>query len=215
MALSISDFSPFKLIAVVTCAFVTSMFYFPFEFRVLPGVNTKMMLAAIALVLLLFRMVYKRDLIMTKDFLFLSILAGVVSFCGFVAVTYNNTNDYAYATYLTSAWTWWGAAYTISRLIRWIHGRLTWQLVINHLTAVCVFQCIIALVMDDNPSVKHFINSIVLQEDLIFGGNVRRLYGIGASLDVAGLRFVRGGSGSRHGHTRQIQHDNFLGAVSE
>ena len=122
MALSIRFFSPFKAIAVVTCMFVTSMFYFPFEFKVLPGVNTKMMLAAIALVLLLFRMVYKRELTITRDFLSLSILAGVVSFCGFVAVTYNNTNDYAYATYLTSMLTWWGAAYTVSRLIRCIHG---------------------------------------------------------------------------------------------
>lgn len=190
MALSIRNFSPFKVIVVVACMFVTSMFYFPFEFRVLPGVNTKMMLAAIALAILLFRMVYKRDLTMTKDFLYLSLLAGLVSFCGFVAVTYNNTDDYAYATYLTSAWTWWGAAYTVSWLIRGIHGRITWKYVINYLTAVCVFQCIIALVMDDNPSVKQFINSIVLQEDLIFGGGVRRLYGIGASLDVAGLRFA-------------------------
>lgn len=190
MVLSIRNFTSFKVVAVVTCMLVTSMFYFPFEFRALPGVNTKMMLAAIALVLLLFRMVYKRDLTMTKDFFYLSVLAAVVSFCGLVAVTYNNTDDYAYATYITSMLTWWGAAYTVSRLIRLIHGRLALELVINYLTAVCVFQCIIALVMDDNPSVKHFINSIVLQEDLIFGGNVRRLYGIGASLDVAGLRFA-------------------------
>lgn len=190
MTITGSGFSPFKGIAVVACMFATSMFYFPFEFRALPGVNTKMMLAATALVILLFRMVYKRNLTMSRDFLFVSVLAALVSFCGFVSVTYNNTSDYAYATYLTSAWAWWGAAYTVSRLIRLIHGRLTWQLVINYLTAVCVFQCILALVMDDYPAVKLFVNSIVLQEDLIFEGNVHRLYGIGASLDVAGLRFA-------------------------
>lgn len=190
MVLSIRNFTSFKVVAVVTCMLVTSMFYFPFEFKVLPGVNTKMMLAAIALVLLLFRMVYKRDLTMTKDFFYLSVLAAVVSFCGLVAVTYNNTDDYAYATYITSMLTWWGAAYTVSRLIRCIHGRLTWQLVINYLTAVCVFQCIAALVIDMEPAVKAFVDSYIEQDqDFLNSYKIHRLYGIGASLDVAGLRF--------------------------
>ena len=191
MALSIRSFSPFKVIVVVACMFATSMFYFPFEFKVLPGVNTKMMLAAIALAILLLRMVYKRDLTMTKDFLYLSMLAGVVSFCGFVAVTYNNTDDYAYATYLTSAWTWWGAAYTVSRLIGWIHGRLTWRLVVNYLTAVCVFQCVAAVLIDMQPAVKAFVDSYIEQgQDFLNSYRIQRLYGIGASLDIAGLRFA-------------------------
>lgn len=153
--------------------------------------NTKKMLAATALVLLLMKMVALREVKISKDFLFVSILAAMVSMCGLFSVTYNNTPDYTYATYISSAWVWWGAAYTACQVIRLVHGRLTWILVINYLMAVCVFQCIIALVMDMNPSVKHLVNSIVLQEDqdFIFTGNVHRLYGIGASLDVAGSRF--------------------------
>lgn len=179
-----------KFFFSVIVAFITSMFYFPFEFRALPGMNTKMMLAACSLAIIMMKMVQKRNLTIDKDFLYVSILAGLVSFAGIFSVTYNNTEDYAYATYITSAWVWWGAAYTVCQLIRWVHGKLTWELAVGYLTSVCVFQCIIALVMDNNKGVKNFINSIVLQGDLIFEGGVHRLYGIGASLDVAGMRFA-------------------------
>ena len=179
-----------RLFLIVFGGILTSMFYFPFEFRALPGINTKMMLAVVALVILLLQMTYKRNLTVSKEFVTLSVLAIIVSLIGFVAVTYNNTNDYVYATYLISAWVWWGAAYTVCQFIKFVHGRISLLLVVNYLTVVCVFQCIIAFVMDDNLAVKHFINSIVLQQDLVFEGNVHRLYGIGASLDVAGMRFA-------------------------
>ena len=155
----------------------------------MPSMNTKKMMAAAALILLLWRLIKKRELKMDKDFLYLSILAGLVSVCGMAAVTYNNTEDYTYATYISSAWVWWGAAYTVCTFIRWIHGKLTPVLVINYLVVVCVFQCAIALFMDINKPLKLFINSIVLQGDLVFKGGVHRLYGIGAALDVAGARF--------------------------
>ena len=169
------------------------MFFFPFEFRALPpGMNTKKMMAAAALVLLLWRLIQKRELKMDKSFLYISILAGLVSFCGMISVTYNSTEDYTYATYITSCWVWWGAAYTACHAIKWVHGRLTWIHIINYLTVVCSFQCFIALAMDMNPSVKHLVNSIVLQNDydFYFVGNIRRLYGIGCALDVAGSRFA-------------------------
>ena len=99
-------------------------------------------MAAAALVLLLVNMVKRRELVMDKNFLYISILAALVSLCGVVSVTYNNTPDYAYATYITSAWVWWGAAYTACQAIKLVHGRLTWILVINYLMAVCVLQCV-------------------------------------------------------------------------
>lgn len=179
-----------KLVLMVVCVAITSMFFFPFEFRFWEGMNTKRMLAAIALVILLFKMIAKREPLISKDFLYVSLLACVVSFCGLLSVTLNNTPDYTYATYITSAWVWWGAAYTACWCIRLVHGKITWVLVINYLTAVCVFQCFIALAMDLHQPLKDAINSAVLQEDLIFEGNIKRLYGIGATLDVAGTRFA-------------------------
>jgi len=178
-----------RIMLIIVCICITSMFFFPFEFRFWEGMNTKRMLAALALVILLIKKIYTREPILTKDFIYISLLACIVSFCGLVSVTFNNTPDYTYATYITSAWVWWGAAYTACQCIKLVHGKITWVLVINYLTAVCVLQCFLALWMDLNPEVKQFVNSIVLQEDVTFEGNIKRLYGIGATLDVAGTRF--------------------------
>lgn len=181
----------FKGLAIVLCVALTSMFFFPFDFRALPpGMNTKKIMAAAALVILLWKLVQKRELKMDKSFLYLSILAGLVSLCGIISVTYNNTEDYAYATYITSAWVWWGGAYTVCTFIKWVHGKVTPSLVINYLIAVCVCQCALALAMDMNKPLKLAVNSVALQGDLVFKGGVHRLYGIGACLDVAGSRFA-------------------------
>ena len=175
----------------IICACLTSMFLFPFEFQALPpGMNTKKIMAAAALAILLWKLIQKRELKMEKSFIYLSILAGLVSVCGIISVTINSTEDYTYATYISSCWVWWGAAYTTCQIIKWVHGRLTWELVIRYLVAVCVFQCFIALAMDLSKPLKLAINSVVMQEDLVFRGNVHRLYGIGCALDVAGSRFA-------------------------
>lgn len=180
-----------KVVLMVICVWVTSMFYFPFEFNAWPTMNTKKMLAAAALVLLLWNMVVKRDFKMDKDFLVISIFAGLVSMCGLVSVTYNNTTDYAYATYITSAWVWWGGAYTVCQFIKWIHGRLTAELIVSYLVAVCVMQCSIALAIDLNPDFKQWVMSIFATGDMYFAkGNVQRMFGIGCALDVAGIRFA-------------------------
>ena len=186
-----ADLSVFKWIGVVCCVVVTSMFYFPFEFNDYPGMNTKKAMAAVALVILLFRMVKQRSLTASKDFIYISILAGLVSFCGMIAVTYNNTTDYAYAAYIMSAWVWWGAAYTVCTVIRWVHGRLDIPLVINYLAAVCFMQCCLALAIDLNPAFKQWVMSIFATGDMYFAeGNVQRMFGIGCALDVAGIHFA-------------------------
>ena len=178
-----------RIMLIMICICITSMFFFPFEFRAWPGMNTKRMLAAAALVVLLLKKAINRKPILTKDFIYVSLLACLVSFFGLLSVTYNNTPDYTYATFITSAWVWWGAAYTACQCIKLVHGKITWVLVINYLTAVCVLQCFLALWMDLSPAVKQAINSVVLQKDVVYGGNIKRLYGIGATLDVAGTRF--------------------------
>lgn len=180
-----------RILSYVVCVLVTSMFYFPFEFNAYPGMNTKKVMAAVALAILVFRMVKQRGLTVNKDFVYLSIIAGLVSFCGIISVTYNNTTDYAYATYITSAWVWWGAAYTACSLIRWVHGRIDIPLVINYLVAVCFMQCCIALVIDLDPDFKQWVMSIFATGDMYFEkGHVQRMFGIGCALDVAGIRFA-------------------------
>ena len=180
-----------KLPLYIVCTCFMSMFYFPFEFNALPGMNTKKMMAAAAVVILFFHMVRQRNLTADRDFIYLSVLAGLVSLCGVISVTYNNTSDYAYATYITSAWVWWGAAYTACSVIRWVHGRIDIPLVVNYLVAVCFIQCCLALAIDLNPDFKQWVMNIFATGDMYFAkGNVQRMFGIGCALDVAGIRFA-------------------------
>lgn len=92
---------------------VTSLYFFPFSFKILPDVNTKMMLAVVGLMVYMMRLGRGRNASINKDMFFLSIGAAMVSLIGLFSITYNNTPDYAYAGYLVSMWVWLGGAYTL------------------------------------------------------------------------------------------------------
>ena len=171
---------------------ITSFYFFPFEFVFLPGINTKMAMAAVGLVLLGVRMAQSRSAILNKDFFTLTLWALGVSLVGFVAVVYNDTHDYTYASYVMSMWVWAGAAYVVMELIRKVHGKISVELVAHYLIAVCVLQCILALLIDRIPAFEQAVNSVVSGlgfVELNTLDKMNRLYGIGASLDVAGTRF--------------------------
>ena len=177
---------------MVITMIITSFYFFPFEFVFLPNVNTKMAMAAVGLVLLGVRMAQSRGAVLNKDFFRLSLWALGVSLAGFVAVVYNDTHDYTYATYAMSMWVWAGAAYVLVELIRKVHGKISVELVAHYLIAVCVLQCILALLIDRIPAFEQAVNSVVsglgfVELDAL--SKTERLYGIGASLDVAGTRF--------------------------
>ena len=178
-----------KVLAIIFTEVVSSFYFFPFEFAFLPGVNTKMIMAACGLVILGINLARERNALINKDWFQLSIWGIVVSVIGLISITYNDTPDYTYATYIISMWVWLGGAYTVTRLIKWVHGQVSIQLVCYYLIAVCVTQCIIAFAMGQFPYLKQFVDSFLASEG--FMGKVKgRLYGIGASLDVAGMRFA-------------------------
>lgn len=169
---------------------LTSLFFFPFEFSFLPGANTKMMLAGMGLLLFGINQLKRErtDNSGQKDFAVLSLWAALVSLVAFAAITYNNTYDYTYVSYIVSMWVWLGGAYAAVQLMRMVHGEVTVELVMNYLIGVCVGQCAIALTMELVPAVKGFVDSFLGSTG--FMGRVKeRMYGIGASLDVAGSRF--------------------------
>lgn len=181
-----------RIICIVITMVITSFYFFPFEFVFLPAVNTKMAMAAVGLVLLGVRMAQSRSAVLNKDFFTLSLWALGVSLAGFVAVVYNDTHDYTYATYAMSMWVWTGAAYVVMELIRKVHGKISVELVTHYLIVVCVLQCILALLIDRIPAFEQAVNSVVsglgfVELDTL--NKSERLYGIGASLDVAGTRF--------------------------
>ena len=167
---------------------VTSFFFFPFEFTFLPGINTKMLLAAMGLVLFVARAAASRSASLDRDFFVLIVFASIVSLSGIISVVYNATTDLSYASYVVSFFVWMGGAYFVVSGIRFLHGKVTPLIVINYLAAICVVQCVIALLISRNPLVKDFVDSF-LGGDGFMGKLENRMYGIGCALDVAGLKF--------------------------
>lgn len=178
-----------KIILIIINIVLSSCYFFPFEFTFLPGLNTKMMLATVGALLMLYHLIRMRRIIFSKEIMISSLIALVFSLIGLFAVDYNNSQDYAYAGYIVSMATWLAASYTICAAIAWIHGRLGPKLLINYLVAVCLIQCALALLIEFVPAVKVFVDSYFSMGITEFLNKVKRLYGIGAALDVAGVRF--------------------------
>ena len=181
-----------KYLAILMTGVLTSFYFFPFEFAILPGANTKMVMAGISLVVLGIQLAQKRNAVMNKDFFVLSLLACFVSLAGLIAVSYNETYDYTYATYIISMWVWLGGAYLTICCMRWLHQKVSPELIMQYLIGVCVSQCFLALLIDSFEPFKDFVNTYVASFDFVQFDQLNeggRLYGIGASLDVSGLRF--------------------------
>lgn len=173
---------------------LTSLYLFPFEFMFFPGVNTKMMLAAIGLVSLFFQLGKQQNAVLSKGVFIISVFACIVSLVGLVSVTLNGTSDFAYATYVASMWTWLGGAYALYLWMRSVHQNVPWWLICNYLIAVCFAQCVLALMIEYIPSVKTVVNAYIGSMggmgDASMFDDRGRLYGIGAAVDVAGTRFA-------------------------
>lgn len=167
---------------------VLSLYFFPFEFTFLPGINTKMAMAGIGLAVIAVQLARGSRKLPDKDFMTISALALAVSIIGFISITFNGTSDYTYATYIVSMLVWLSAANVAVTLIRQVNGRADVPLVCDYLIALCVAQCILALLVDNVPEIRHFVNATVAGQGFM-GKNENRLYGIGCSLDVAGTRF--------------------------
>lgn len=177
-----------KLLQIIITLIVTSFFFFPFYFTFLPTVNTKMMMAAAGFLVFLVDLSKNRTANINRDFFVLSLLAALVSFVSFLSMTINETPDDSYMTYLVSMWVWLGAAYFMVSTVKWTHEKVSIELLCFYLIAVGGIQCILALAIDQNYSVKAFIDSILYGYGFM-GKNENSLYGLGCALDVAGGRF--------------------------
>lgn len=182
-----------KYMLILFCIAMTSFYYFPIEFKAFLGVNTKQMMAVLGVLILGYRLATGKGLgkgIVQKDFFVLACLAMIVSLAGVFSVSINGTSDYAYATYIMSFLVWIAGAYAVCSTVKYVHGTCSIPLVVNYLIVVCVIQCIMALWIDLSPSLKQFVDAYIEQDqDFLNSRNVHRLYGIGASLDTAGVRF--------------------------
>ena len=173
---------------MVLLTILTSFYFFPFEFTFLPGINTKMAMAGVGLVVLMVQLARQGRSLINKDIFTLTMMAGVVSLIGFFSVIWNDTHDYTYATYIISMLVWLAGAYVVVQTIKRFHGNVSVELVCNYLVVVCFTQCLIAFVMTQYPPLKDFVDGF-LGSTGFMGKMEDRMYGIGASLDVAGSRF--------------------------
>lgn len=181
-----------KLIKIFLAGVAVSCYFFPFEFTFLPGVNTKMAMAGVGLILYAIDLAKGRVGQINKSGFQIAVIAALVSLCGLTAVIYNNTNDYTYATYIVSMFVWLGGAYTAIKIVKWLHGYVSVELLGNYLIGVCVGQCVLALMIDYIPAFKILVDSFIVGFDFVNTDRLTkagRLYGIGAALDVAGTRF--------------------------
>lgn len=177
-----------KRILLVSIGVVAlSLYYFPVTFAVFPVNNTKNLMAAVGAVLAVVEFARNRRQFMDKDFLNIAILAMLVSLAGLLSITYNNTPDYNYTDYIISFVLWTSSAYFAVSVIKWMHGRLSVNIVCNYLILLCVLQCVSVLLIDTYPAVKDFALSNL--GELAGIEKIERKYGFGPFLDVAGIRF--------------------------
>ena len=182
-----------KFIKVFIAGIAVSCYFFPFEFTFLPGVNTKMAMAGVGLVLYAIDLAKGRAPQINKDGFVIAVLGVLVSLCGLLSVIVNNTNDYTYASYFVSMFVWLSGAYTAIKIVKWLHGYVSVELICNYLIGVCVGQCILALIIDSFPAFKLLVDRFVVGFDFVETDTLtkaNRIYGIGAGLDVAGTRFA-------------------------
>lgn len=177
-----------KFIKMFIAFWAVSMFYFPFEFTFFRGSNVKMMMAVLGLVLCLVTLIKKRSIDVPKNLIPLFSWAALVSLAGVLAMTLNGTIDDAYAGYIVSMAVWLSAAFVACAAIKWAHGKITLEILGHYLIVVCLAQCAEAIIIDNVPAVQNLVDAYISVGQATLH-RINRLYGIGASLDVAGARF--------------------------
>ena len=71
-----------RYIGYLITLIVTSLYFFPFEFSFLPGVNTKMAMAVLGLILAVYSCAKNRSIGLPKEYIWVFLLALLTSFWG-------------------------------------------------------------------------------------------------------------------------------------
>ena len=178
----------FKLLKVLLTVLIASFYFFPIDIVFLPT-NTKNLLAAIGIVFVVFELIRRKEAFIPRQLLILLLISSMVSIMSLISITINQTPDDTYVTYIRSAVIWLSGAFSVCYIIRLVHGRIDVPIVVHYLIGVCLFQCVSAMLIQFVPPFQEFVDSYVQQgQDLL--KDIGRIYGIGASLDVAGSRFA-------------------------
>ncbi len=178
----------FKLIKIILTGIIVSLFFFPVDFTFFPVVS-KNILGAIGIVCFGIVLIKKQEFTLPRQLPILLLFSSFVSIVALFAITYNQTPDNTYVTFIRSTIIWTSAAFATCCFIWLTHKRIDIPLIINYLAAVGVFQCAITMAIHYIPAVQVFVDATFSQgQDLL--KEMGRLYGIGASLDVGGSHFA-------------------------
>ena len=178
-----------KVLSYIFLGILTSMYFYNFGFTFLPtSINTKMILAVFGIPMAAYQIIKSDRFSIDKGFLGAIMLAVLFSVCCLFAVDLNNTNDFSYASYIVSFSTWMFSSYFLCACIKEVHGNIDIKTVTFYLAGVSAAQCISAIIIDNVPQFKLLVDSYIFMGQE-FLDEVDRLYGLGASLDGAGVRF--------------------------
>lgn len=178
-----------RFIIIPILVILTSLYLFPISFFFFPeGVNTKMLVAVLGILAFVWDCVRRGAVSISRQVLISALLAVVFSIWCLFSISVNQGGDTTYSRYWLSFATWLGGAYAVCFCIREMTGEVNLRNLTSVLAAVCVLQCILALVIHNSAPFRQWVDSVVLQ-DQDFYQEVNRWYGIGAALDTAGVRF--------------------------
>ena len=168
---------------------MVSFYVFPISFTFLPqAVNSKILVAVFGVFAFTFESIRKKAMRFPEPIIFSALLAALFSVWCLYSVIAANTYDMVYATYIISYLTWIFGAYGVYGALRLAYDNVDLEILTRYLALVGVAQCIAAVVIDNNAAFASFVDRFVdMGQEFFKRGN--RLYGIGAALDPAGIRF--------------------------
>lgn len=178
-----------RLIRGLILTLAVSFYFFPFSFPFLPvGLNTKIFMAVFGILAFVYNSIRHSGMYFSEPTLFSALLAAVFSVWCLFSITMSNSDDTIYAEYLVSYATWMAGAYGVYAALKIGYEEVNLEILIRYLALAGVFQCVMAVLIDNIPAVEYFVDRIMYQADDYYKEH-HRMYGLGAALDPAGVRF--------------------------
>lgn len=178
-----------RLLKGILLTVVVSFYLFPFSFTFLPqGINCKILVAVFGIASLVYDSIRKRGIMLSEYTINSALIATVFSVWCLFCVYSSDSGDYTYASYIVSYLTWMTGAYGVYSALRLGYDRVDLALVTRYLAYVCVAQCILAVIIDNSTFMEELVDKFMSTGQEVYKRG-HRLYGIGAALDPAGIRF--------------------------
>lgn len=181
--------------ALIRCLFIfvgvllTSFYLFPIGVSI---ANTKMIMAVIGVVILVFKEAFAKKRAINKNIVIVVLLAFSISFICWFAIEYNHTTDTTYVSYIISMLVWLFGAYALVWYLQRVHGSLSILQISCYLAAVGAMQGVLAIWFDKSPElVTFFLRVHLLNADEVkYAQEGERLFGLGCAYDPGGIRLA-------------------------